>query len=332
MRFGLFGSANVKRGATEGTPGQGYFDFIDQNVLAEKLGYHATFLVEHHFTGVGQVSASLSLLTWLAAKTTSLRLGTAVVVLPWHNPVLLAEQAATLDLLSGGRLEFGVGRGYRFPEFDGFCMPMQEAEPRFDEALDLILKAWNSDARFSHQGQFWSYNNIVVEPPVFQQPHPPVWIAAGSKASIEKVAARGCNLLLDQFASPETIAVHIETYRAALESNDMSFSPYRVAVARYVCVSDNEAEVSAARERLLRSNSAMVERSRSPSDSDVSHILRYTERAGGPAAHALYGSPAKVAQSISELRRVGVEYLLLSTNDHGQTVRSFGEKLLPKFY
>ena len=70
-------------------------------------------MVEHHFTGFGQVSASLNLLTWVAARTSTLRLGTAVLVLPWHNPVLLAEQAATIDLLSGGRLEFGVGKGYR---------------------------------------------------------------------------------------------------------------------------------------------------------------------------------------------------------------------------
>ena len=97
MRFGLFGSANVRRDDDAETPGKGFFEFIDANVMAERLGYHSTFLVEHHFTGVGQVSASLTLLTWLAARTSTLRLGTAVIVLPWHNPILLAEQAATLE-------------------------------------------------------------------------------------------------------------------------------------------------------------------------------------------------------------------------------------------
>jgi Luciferase-like monooxygenase len=77
--------------------GQGFHDFIDFNVEAEALGYHSTFLVEHHFTGWNQVSATLTLVTWLAARTTTLRLGTAVMVLPWHNPVILAEQAATVD-------------------------------------------------------------------------------------------------------------------------------------------------------------------------------------------------------------------------------------------
>src|SRR5215510_4033986 len=127
MRFGIFGAAQAGS-PRPGTPmGQGFHDFIDFNVEAEALGYDSTFLVEHHFTGFGQVSATLNLLTYLAARTTTLRLGTAVIVLPWHHPVLLAEQAATIDLLSGGRLEFGVGKGYRANEFAGFRIPMEQA-------------------------------------------------------------------------------------------------------------------------------------------------------------------------------------------------------------
>ena len=126
MRFGLFGSAAARRpssaDAAEFDSAEGFRDFIDYNVEAEGLGFHGTFVVEHHFTGYGQVSATLNLLTWLGARTTTLRLGTAVIVLPWHNPVLLAEQAATLDLLSGGRLDFGIGKGYRYNEFAGFCV------------------------------------------------------------------------------------------------------------------------------------------------------------------------------------------------------------------
>ena len=92
-------------------------------------------------------------MTWLGARTSTLRLGTAVLVLPWHNPVLLAEQAATLDLLSGGRLDFGVGKGYRYNEFAGFAMPMEEADARFDESMEVITKAFTSDTPFSHKRQ-----------------------------------------------------------------------------------------------------------------------------------------------------------------------------------
>src|ERR1700691_3011405 len=138
MRFGLFGSATARRPtASEGEfdSAEGFRDFIEYNIEAEGLGFASTFVVEHHFTGYGQVSATLNLLTWLGARTKTLRLGTAVIVLPWHNPVLLAEQAATLDLLSGGRLDFGIGSGYRYHEFSGFDVGVDEARAKIEEAI-----------------------------------------------------------------------------------------------------------------------------------------------------------------------------------------------------
>jgi hypothetical protein len=165
MRFGLFGGARTKRPTGVGLgDSHSYQGFIDYVVEAERLGFHSVFLVEHHFTGQGQVSASMTLLAYLAAKTSRIRLGTAVVVLPWHNPVLVAEQAATLDLLSGGRFDFGVGKGYRKAEFAGFRIPVEEAAERFDEAMEVIRKAWTSEGRFSHHGRRWRYDDIVVEP------------------------------------------------------------------------------------------------------------------------------------------------------------------------
>src|SRR6266581_3054280 len=152
MRFGLFGSAQARRGGPDVDSGVGFREFVEMNVEAEALGYESTFLVEHHFTGFGQVSATLNLLTWVGARTTTLRLGTAVLVLAWPNPVLLAEQAATLDLLSGGRLDFGIGKGYRYNEFAGFSVPMSEADARFNECLEVIRKAWSSDVPWSHRG------------------------------------------------------------------------------------------------------------------------------------------------------------------------------------
>src|ERR1700751_6275925 len=117
MRFGIFGAAQAGSPLPGAPMGQGFHDFIDFNVEAEALGFHSSFLVEHHFTGWNQVSATLTLLTCLAMKTATLRLGTAVMVLPWHNPVLLAEQAATIDLLSGGRVGFWGGKGFLRAEF-----------------------------------------------------------------------------------------------------------------------------------------------------------------------------------------------------------------------
>ena len=132
MRFGLFGGAEAPRG--ESDAGRGFQEFTETGVEAERLGFHSTFLVEHHFSGVGQVSSPLDLLGFLAARTSTIRLGTAVLVLSWHDPVLLAERAATLDPLSGGRLDFGVGKGYRHSEFSGFCVPAEEGDERFHES------------------------------------------------------------------------------------------------------------------------------------------------------------------------------------------------------
>ena len=194
MQFGLFGGARTKRGVGF-EDSQGYDSFIEYVIEADRLGFRQLFMVEHHFTGHGQVSASMTVLSYLAARTRHIRLGTAVVVVPWHNPVLVAEQVATLDLLSGGRVDFGVGKGYRQAEFDGFCIPIAEATERFDEAMEIIRKAWTTPhdkngGRFSHHGERWHYDKIVVEPEPLQRPHPPLWLAAGSQDSIKR-AARG---------------------------------------------------------------------------------------------------------------------------------------------
>ncbi len=153
MQFGLFCSAQANSNDLPPETGQGFRDYLDFNVEAEALGFHSSFLVEHHFTGWNQVSATLMLLSCVAMRTTTLRVGPAVMVLPWHNPVLLAEEAATLDLVSGGRLDFGVGKGYRHNEFTGFQIPQAEAEARFDEAIEVITRAWSTRERFSHQRQ-----------------------------------------------------------------------------------------------------------------------------------------------------------------------------------
>src|ERR1700756_3710376 len=150
MKFGLFTSAQANSGDLGPETGQGFRDYLDFNVAAERLGFVSSFSVEHHFSGWNQVSATLMLLTALAMRTSTLRLGTAVIVLPWHNPVLLAEEAATLDLISGGRFDFGIGKGYRHSEFHGFQLAPDEAEARFDETVELMTRAWTTRERFSH--------------------------------------------------------------------------------------------------------------------------------------------------------------------------------------
>src|SRR5271154_7612031 len=228
MKFGLFCSAQANGDDLGPESGQGFRDYLDFNVEAEALGFKSSFLVEHHFTGWNQVSATLMLLMALAMRTTTLRLGSAVMVLPWHNPVLLAEQAATLDLISGGRFDFGIGKGYRHSEFKGFAIAPDEAEARFEEAVAVMTRAWTTRQRFSHHGRFWHFEDIVVEPPTAQKPHPPLWVAAGSEPSIRRAASRGFNLILDQYASAPTIAQRIGVYKAERNARGLGFASMQV--------------------------------------------------------------------------------------------------------
>jgi alkanesulfonate monooxygenase SsuD/methylene tetrahydromethanopterin reductase-like flavin-dependent oxidoreductase (luciferase family) len=335
MRFGLFGSATARHGGPDVDSGQGYRQFVDYNIEAEALGYHSTFLVEHHFTGFGQVSASLSLLTWVAAKTKTLRLGTAVLVLPWHNPVLLAEQAATIDLLSGGRLDFGVGKGYRHNEFLGFCVPIAEADARFQESLDVIIKAWTAKQRFSHHGKYWNFEDIIVEPPTAQKPHPPMWMGAGSPDSIRQVAERGYNLLLDQFASFDAVAERISIFKAEVEKRGRVYDPMDVGVARAFYVAKDEAEKQAALERRMEAQRRLEAISSAPGTKNKASIMAYSDTREASEESALYGSPDEIAAKLEKLRKLGVEYVLLNggglVGHANESLRRFARELMPAF-
>jgi alkanesulfonate monooxygenase SsuD/methylene tetrahydromethanopterin reductase-like flavin-dependent oxidoreductase (luciferase family) len=332
MKFGLFGSAQAKRGGPDVDSAQGFKDFVEYNVEAEALGYHSTFVVEHHFTGFGQVSASLNLLTWVAARTTTLRLGTAVVVLPWHNPVLLAEQAATIDLMSNGRLELGVGKGYRHNEFASFCIPVEEAEERFEEGLALILKSWTSEERFSHHGKFWHFEDIIVEPPTSQKPHPPIWMAAGSPASIRKVAERGYGLMLDQFASPETILERFAIFKSAVEELGRTFDPMTVAVARAYYVARDAADKAKAVENRLAATRRITNLAQTPTGDSKSSMVSFADTSEASERSALFGSPDEIAAKLAVFRDAGVTNILLNnaagSRDH---LRRFAREVMPAF-
>ncbi len=327
MRFGLFGSAQAKRGGPDVDSGVGFREFVDYNVEAESLGFCSTFLVEHHFTGFGQISATLNLLTFIAARTKTLRLGTAVIVLPWHNPVLLAEQAATLDLLSQGRLDFGIGMGYRYREFAGFCMPMEEAAERFDESLAVILKAWTSDAPWSHRGKYWQFEEVVVEPPTAQKPHPPLWMGAGSPESITKVAEQGHQLLLDQYASIEEIGGRIALFKSEVEKRGRAFDPMSVAVTRSINVVGTPAELQKAFETRIAARRRIDRLTLRPDGTNQKRVISDEAICAG----ALYGTPDAIAVKLEALREAGAEYVLLNSAGGPPSLRRFAREVRPTF-
>jgi alkanesulfonate monooxygenase SsuD/methylene tetrahydromethanopterin reductase-like flavin-dependent oxidoreductase (luciferase family) len=329
MQFGIFGSAQASTADLGPETGQGFRDYLDMAVEAEALGYRSSFLVEHHFTGWNQVSATLMLQTALAMRTTKLRLGTAVIVLPWHNPVLLAEQAATLDLISNGRFDFGIGKGYRHNEFAGFHIPIDEAEVRFEECVEVMTKAFVSRERFSHRGRFWQFDDIVVEPPPSQKPHPPFWVAAASEASIKRAARRGFNLILDQYASPEQLGQRIALYRAERQAAGLAFDPMQVAVARQMHVADSKAEAEQALKRAAVYTQRTVDVSRLPGGKTGSHVLSYADTPGATEAHTLYDTTDHICEKLEALRKAGITYVLLTTLGGAPQLRRFARDVMP---
>jgi alkanesulfonate monooxygenase SsuD/methylene tetrahydromethanopterin reductase-like flavin-dependent oxidoreductase (luciferase family) len=332
MKFGLFGSAQAKRGGPDVDSAKGYRDWLEYNTEAEGLGFHSTFAVEHHFTGFGQVSATVNLLTYLAAQTSTIRLGTAVMVLPWHNPVLLAEQVATLDLLSGGRFDFGVGKGYRFNEFKGFRIPMEEAEARFEESLKIMTKSWIEDEPWTYEGEFWSYEDVVVEPPTAQQPHPPFWMGAGRPASIELVADRGYNLLVDQFAPMRTTIDRVNMFRDAVEARGRKFDANEVGVARGLYVAKDAADRDAAIERRMAGRARVDNLAQRPDGANKASMMAYDDSFETTAEASLFGTIDEIAEKIQHLRDAGVRYILFSDGGSGiEGLREFSKEIIPAF-
>jgi alkanesulfonate monooxygenase SsuD/methylene tetrahydromethanopterin reductase-like flavin-dependent oxidoreductase (luciferase family) len=333
MKFGLFGAATAQRNNNPDVDSAaGFKDYIDYVIEAESLGYEGVFIVEHHFTGFGQVSATLNLLTWIGAKTSTIRLGTAVIVLPWHNPVLLAEQAATVDLLSGGRLDFGVGKGYRHNEFASFRIPMAEAQARFEEAVDIITKSWVSNERFDFRGKFWSFDDIVVEPPTIQHPHPPFWQGAGHPDSIRRVAARGHNLLLDQFASIEETVRRFHIYRDAMIEYGHGFEPHQAGVARAFFVANSQAEKDAAIERRMAAQRRLHDISQIPGGNNTASIMAFSDTREANEEATLFGTPDEIIRKVQRLRDQGVEYILLNGGGTSrENLRRFAREVMPHF-
>jgi alkanesulfonate monooxygenase SsuD/methylene tetrahydromethanopterin reductase-like flavin-dependent oxidoreductase (luciferase family) len=329
MRFGLFGGARSAGGGPEGDS-IGYQRYIDYVLEAEALGFHSVFVVEHHFTGVGQVSASLNLLSYLAARTSRIRLGTAVVVLPWHNPALLAEQVATLDLLSQGRVDLGVGKGYREAEFAGFSIPPAEASERFEEAMAFLRRAWGGEGRFSHHGLRWQFDNVVIEPRPVQRPHPPFWLGAGSAASITKAAAEGYNLLLDQVAPIDVIIERARLFREARADRGRVLGGHQIAVARGLQLIRNDserAEALAVRARVLKNIGGLA---RGPGAEKYHRLTAESAAELAAEEAALLGTPEEILMRLKKLAAGGIDYVLLvDPTGSREALRTFARAIMP---
>lgn len=340
MKFGLFTdvSAANRADAPSGPKGfasaQTLESFGEYVCEAEKLGFYSVFLVEHHFTGNGQVSSSLSVLASLTGRTSKIRLGSGVVVLPWHNPVLLAEQIATIDQLSRGRFDFGVGKGYRPHEFAGFRMTREEAAERYEETLAFCMRAWSAHERFTHAGPYWKFDNIIIDPPIYQRPHPPIWVGASSEASCIKAGQNGFKLLLDQIATPELIAKRIASYKKAAAEAGKTVAPYSIGVTRALQLVDNDDELRRANEHRAKMLDALSGQAGFKWDSfkERANLPTFADSSCTSDEAALIGYPKDVIAKLKVLEDLGVDYVMLADFSASKdSLRVFAENVMPHF-
>ena len=217
MEIGFFTEFEWRPGASEG---QAFDDSLAQVTAAEELGYDAVWLAELHFQKERSVlSSPLVVGAAIAARTKRVRIGLAVQILPLSHPLRLAEDVATLDHLSKGRLDFGVGRSGLPSQYAGFNIPLEESQARFNETLEVILKAWRED-RFTHQGKYFQFRDVCVMPKPYQKPYPPIRVAATTEETYPMVGRMGLPIFLAVRTTPiahleRCIGSYHEAWRAA---------------------------------------------------------------------------------------------------------------------
>lgn len=241
MKFGTF---LLLQTPSAKSPEQIFARGIEIAQVADRLGFDSIWCAEHHFSTYGYLSRPLMLATHLASKTERIRVGSAVVVLPLHHPLIVAEDIATADLLTGGRLDIGLGRGYQTYEFERLGLSLTNSRERFEESLDILLKAFEGKP-FAYEGKHYRFGETSVFPLPVQKPHPPLWIVGQSQESILATAKRGFNIISGGFGVPVD---RLREFRAGLDAMPLDpkiKSQVSVSTQRPVYVTNDESELPA---------------------------------------------------------------------------------------
>jgi len=228
-------------------------DILDETVYADELGYHSAWIGEHHFNSLGVLSCPDLVLAHAAARTTRIRLAPAVTVLPLHHPIRVAEQWATLDLLSSGRVDWAAGRGYDRREYEPFGVDFDDNQAIFEEGMALVQRLWAAGGeRISHRGRHYRFDDVRITPQPLQKPIPS-YVASFSRPSVELAARLGCGLVVAPFAAAMTfggLRQVAELYRESCAK--AGTKPQRLMCSYFTHFADTPAEEAAQRARQIR--------------------------------------------------------------------------------
>ncbi len=307
-----------------------YSAMVDSACALEEMGFDAFGAAEHHFTYDAFCPAPLVALAGLALATRRIKLVTGALLLPLHDPLRIAEDAATHDRLSGGRLILGLGMGYRPLEFDGLAADKRTRGVRLVETME-VLRAALSEERFSHHGRHYRYENVAVRPRPVQRPHPPLWLCGGTTQKAARRAGEGGWPYWVATSTFEQAAACIRAYREAGATAGVPAERLRVAVFKDFCLAASLERALALREKVLRwfydehilGFGYLV-------DEDGQHLYN------PPRSHPLYrrfvesifcGTPEAAVAEVRRYEEIGVEAMFVSTAQR----ELFAREVLPAF-
>lgn len=341
MNFGMFTDFHVRKGMSQP---EAFDESFAQVIEAEQMGIDSVWLAEHHFSPDRSVLASpMVLCSAIAARTSKIRIGMAVQVLPLTNPLRVAEEAATVDQISKGRFEFGIGRSGLTKYYQGYNVPYSESRQRFFEALEVIMLAW-SKPQFSYQGEYYSYQDVTVVPKPYQVPYPPTRIAVASEDTFSIVGKLGHPIFISANTPIPQLQERLRLYRQARQDAGHD-GPGEVSMRVPVYASEDpkkaESEPEASTLHAIRygeeelsktaASEEGAERLRRMANTPYQEILRN---------RVIFGTPGAVIDRLKEFQEaLGITGVVLEVNYGGQipngqvvnSVRLLAEKVMPAF-
>ena len=321
--------------------------------LVEPLGFDSLWALEHHFTGYAMSPAPTQLLAYFAGRTRRIQLGTAVIVLPWHDPVRVAEQIALLDIMCGGRCLFGFGRGAASTEYEGFRIPMDEARPRFAEAAEIVVKALANES-FEHDGQFFKIPRMSIRPRPMSNPERRFYASSVSPESAEVIAKLGFGMLMIMQNEWEKCRQDIDTFQAM--SKQAGFVPKAPIILTNVSCAETREEAHERAQKYLGRKWQSIDDHYHFSDGHLANVKGYEAYGKTAKTYAklkdpanlkkatdfyvsiqIVGTPDDCLQQLGALQKVtGHEHLVaefsfgnLPHHESEKNVRLFADRVLP---
>jgi natural product biosynthesis luciferase-like monooxygenase protein len=315
---------------------QFYQDMLSETDRAEAYGFHSVWLAEHHFHHYGGHIPSVPVLgSAIAQRTKNIRIGSGICLIPLQDPIRVAEEYAMLDCLSGGRLEFGIGRGFQKMEYDAFECDMGDSRMRFEEAHDLIMKAWTED-HFSYQGKFRTVRDLTVIPKPLQK-LPPVYVACiFTEESFEWTGKMGYNLMTVPYASPdpEFLLGRINLFRNTRKAHGHKTDPEVLGVYHFYCGETPEKAKEEPREAMLRYVQSVVAANKETAYSDQYRMYKALPQAFQGFNYdylyprkVIFGDPDQCLERIAQIQSSGITNISLLVNfgglEHEKILASF---------